>query len=117
MAMAKNKHGYDVLVDFGTGLRSVRDGELIEVPDEYFRNHVVPPTWEVHGKPDYAAPSVEEQQAAEAAKAAELAAEASAEDAATTEAQAADDAAAAELEAAWDTAAESELGKDTEGEP
>lgn len=102
MAMAKNMHGYDVLVDFGNGLQSVKDGELVKVPDEYFRNHVIPPTWEVRGKPDFAALSVEEEQAQEAEKAA---AESEVVDDAEARA-AADKQAADDLAAAWDSADE-----------
>ena|SRR5215471_3184636 len=102
MAMAKNKHGYDVIVDFGRGPELVKDGELVQVPDEYFVSHVVPDeTWEVRGKPEDAALSVEELQAQEA----ESESEAPAEDQAVVEAQAADEAAQAELAAQWEAAA------------
>ena len=104
MALAKNKHGFDVVVDFGEGPRTVKDGELVKVPDEYFRHHVIPEaTWEVRNKPEFAALSIEEERERDAQEAVD-----EPESTDDTEArQEADRAAADELAAEWDNAAES----------
>jgi hypothetical protein len=59
-------------VDFGHGRVRMQPGELITVDDEVFRHRVFPETtFEVRGKPDFAAKTIEEQRAEEEKAAAE----------------------------------------------
>jgi hypothetical protein len=72
MAMVKNKTNEEREIDFGQGRIHLHPGELITIDDEVFRYRTFDDTnFEVRGKPDFAAKTIEELRVEEEKAAAE----------------------------------------------